>query len=82
MGQPEIVVAFRFAIDQRGYAKSLGKSFELSGRRRSFDEVDEMSLYTPFGEEAECLTSVGVLLDAENLNFHRVIEGEVVARAS
>jgi hypothetical protein len=30
-----------------------------------------MSLHAPFGKEAQCLARIRVLLQAEDLNFHR-----------
>ena len=51
-----------------------------SDAARSF-EVDEMRLHAPLGEEAQRLAGVGVLLDAEDLNFHGPEKRRVMERA-
>src|SRR5512133_394767 len=74
MSQPELLIPFRFTIDQSAHTEPLRESFELTERRCSLGKIDEVGLHTSFSEEPECLTSVGVFFDPEDLYFHGAAE--------
>ena len=81
MSQSELLISFRFTIDQSAHAEPLRESFELAERCRSLGKIDEMSFHTPFGEETERLTRVGVFPDPEDLYFHDANEARVMIDA-
>ena len=68
--EPEIGEPARLAVDQRLHAELLREAPELAGRGRALLQVHEVGLDAPFGEEAERLSGLGALPDAENLDFH------------
>src|SRR5580765_5590824 len=68
--EPQIGVPARLAIDERLHAELLRETPELAGRGRAFLQVHEVGLDAPFGEEAEGLSRLAALPDAENLDFH------------
>src|SRR5512133_500943 len=70
MSQPELLIPFRFTIDQSTHTEPLRESFELAERCRTLGKVNEVGLHAALGEEPECPTSSGVFLDAEDLSFH------------
>jgi hypothetical protein len=63
--------ALRLPIDELLLAELLKEPAELTRRRRSLFKVDEMDLDATLFEEALGFADVGVILDAENLNFHK-----------
>jgi hypothetical protein len=67
---PELMVPLGISINEGLGSELLRKSVELTERRGSLGQIDEMSLYAPFGKEAKCLARIRVLLQAEDLNFH------------
>jgi hypothetical protein len=78
---PELLVSLGISINECVDSELLRKSIELTRRRRSLGEIDEMSFYAALGEEAQCLASVRVLLQTEYLNFHGQEETKVRERA-
>ena len=81
MSQSELLISFRLTVDQCAYAEPLRESFELAERRCSLGKIDEVGLHTSFSEEPECLTSVGVFFDPEDLYFHSADEARVIPDA-
>jgi hypothetical protein len=81
MSQSELLIPFRFTIDQSAHTEPLRESFELTERRCSLGKIDEVGLHTSFSEEPECLTSVGVFFDPEDLYFHGAAEASVIPDA-
>jgi len=81
MSQSELLISFRFTIDQCAHPEPLRESFELAKRSGPLCKIDKVSLHAPFGEEPECLTGVGVFLDPEDLYFHSADEARVIPDA-
>jgi hypothetical protein len=68
--EAKFLKASRVAIDKGEHAELLGEPLELTERRGSLGQVDEVCLDPALSEEAKRLTSVRVFLDAEDLDFH------------
>jgi len=81
MSQSELLISFRFTIDQCAHPEPLRESFELAKRSRPLCKIDEVSLHAPFSEEPERLSGVGVFLVPEDLYFHRADEARVIPDA-
>jgi hypothetical protein len=64
------MVSLGISINEGLDSKLLRESVELTERRRSLGQIDEMSLHASFGKEPQCLARIRVLLQAEDLNFH------------
>src|SRR5258705_7472637 len=69
--EAELVEAARLAIDERGDPEFLREATQLTQRRRTLIQIDEVNLDSPLGKEPQRGPSVGALFHAENLHFHR-----------
>jgi hypothetical protein len=63
--------ALRLPINELLLSELLKEPAKFTRRRRSLLEVDEMDLDAPLFEEAFGFADVSVILDTENLNFHK-----------
>src|SRR5215213_511501 len=69
-----LVVSFGLAVDQCVHAELLREPLELTDRCGALQEIDEVRLHAPFGEEPKRLPGVRIFLHAKNLNFHNAVD--------
>jgi hypothetical protein len=72
MCQAQLGVPFRVTVDQGVEPELLNKSFELTQRRGSLVQIDEMRLDPTLGEKPQGFSGVGAFLHTKDLNFHRL----------
>lgn len=72
MAKPEALKRRGLGIDESAHSEFLREPPQLSKRRGTLIEINEVGLYSALGKESQRLAGIGALFHTEDLDFHHL----------